>query len=180
MRIVSMTLSPPIRVFALIGALLATGMVAFVFVVGRDASQGALPAPATSAKTPAAQTTTAPKVPPKPAVAKPQATTTKSGFPVPVDRALRRHGVVVIVVYLPRAAVDALVRTEARAAAITSRAGYVAISALNARLVGSLVARTGFLPDPAVVIVKRPGVVTSRLSVTDRETIAQAVAQARR
>jgi len=176
MRIVSMTLSPPIRVLALIGALLATGIVAFVFVVGRDASEGAVSAPPTPAKTPAAQTTTAPK----PAVAKPRAVTTKSGFPAPVDRALRRRGVVVVVVYLPRAAVDAIVRREARAAAISSRAGYVAISALNARLVGSLVARTGFLPDPAVVIVKRPGVVTSRLSVTDRETIAQAVAQARR
>jgi hypothetical protein len=31
-----------------------------------------------------------------------------------------------------------------------------------------------------VVVLRRPGVVTATLSVTDRETVAQAVAQARR
>ena len=71
-------------------------------------------------------------------------------------------------------------RAEARAAAVRSRAGYVQISALNERLVRSLVAKTGVLPDPAVLVVKRPGVVTATFGVTDRETIAQAVAQARR
>jgi len=72
------------------------------------------------------------------------------------------------------------VRAEARAAAVKSRAGYVAISALNESLVRSVVAKTGVLPAPAVLIVKRPGVVTATLSVTDRAAIAQAVAQARR
>jgi len=81
---------------------------------------------------------------------------------------------------MPNAAVDAAVRTEARAAAARSRAGYVAISALDERLVQSLVAKTGVLPAPAVLVVKRPGVVTATLSVADRETIAQAVVQARR
>ena len=173
----SVTLTPPIRVAALIGALVATGLAAFVFLIGRGASED-LSAPTAPATRPATQTAKPPTAAQKPSAAK--AGMTKSGFPAAVDLALRRRGVVVVVVYLPGAAVDAVVRTEARAAAISSRTGYVAISALNERLAGSLVARTGFLPDPAVVIVKRPGVVTSRLSVTDRETIAQAVAQARR
>lgn len=180
MRIVTMTFSPPIRVFALIGALVATGLLAFVFVVGRDASESDFSAPATPVKKPVAHTTKAPKVAPRPAVVKPRIVPTKSGLPAPVDHALRYSRVVVVAVYMPRAAVDAVVRAEARAAATSSRAGFVAISALNERLVGALVAKTGVLPDPAIVIVKRPGVVTATLSVTDRETIAQAVAQARR
>ena len=179
METVSMTLTPPIRLAALVGALVATGLVAFVFLVGRGASEPDASAPTTPLTKPTAQTTTPPKVSRTPAV-KPRVVVTKSGFPALVDRALRRRGVVVVAVYMPRAAVDAVVRTEARAAAVRSRAGYVAISALNEPLVRLLVARTGVLPDPAVLIVKRPGVVTATLSVTDRETIAQAVSQARR
>ena len=50
----------------------------------------------------------------------------------------------------------------------------------NERAVAALVAKAGVLPDPAVLVVKRPGVVTTTFSVTDAGTIAQAVAQARR
>jgi hypothetical protein len=179
MGTVSVSLSPPIRVFALVGTLAATGLVAFVFLLGRGASDDELSAPATPAVKPAAQRTTPAKPSQTPTV-KPRVVITKSGFPVPIDRALRRRRVVVVAIYMPGAAVDAVVRGEARAAAARSRAGYVPISALNERLVGSLVAKTGVLPDPAVLVIKRPGVVTATLSVTDRETIAQAVAQARR
>jgi hypothetical protein len=76
--------------------------------------------------------------------------------------------------------VDAVVRAEARAGARTGRAGFVQLSALSERLVQPLVAKTGVLPNPAVVVVKRPDVVVSTLSVTDRATVAQAVAQARK
>jgi hypothetical protein len=179
MGIVSMTLTPPIRVAALVGALVAAGLVAFVFLVGRGASENDASSPTAPVTNPSVRTTTPPKASQAPTV-RPRVVVTKSGFPAPVDRALRRRGVVVVAIYMPHAAVDAVVRAEARAAAVRSRAGYVAISALNERLVGSLVARTGVLPDPAVLIVKRPGVVTATLSVTDRDTIAQAVAQARR
>jgi hypothetical protein len=43
-----------------------------------------------------------------------------------------------------------------------------------------LLAKTGVLPDPAVIVLERPGVVRATLGVTDRVTVAQAVAQARR
>jgi len=179
METVSMTLSPPIRVAAFVGALVATGLVAFVFVMGRGASENGASVPAKPVTKPSAPTSTPPKVSDT-TPAKPRAVVTKSGFPTPVDRALRRRRVVIVAIYMPGAAVDAAVRAEARAAAVLSRAGFVPISALNERLVGSLVAKTGVLPDPAVLVIKRPGVVTARLSVTDRETIAQAVDQARR
>lgn len=178
MGIVSMTLNPPIRVAALVGVLVATGLVAFVFLIGRGASETDASAPTKPATKPSTHAT-----PPKVSrthAAVPRVVVTKSGFPAPVDRALRRRGVAVVAVYMPRAAVDAAVRTEARAAAIKSRAGYVAISALNERVVRSLIAKTGVLPAPAVLVVKRSGVVTATLSVADRDTIAQAVAQARR
>jgi TPP-dependent indolepyruvate ferredoxin oxidoreductase alpha subunit len=103
-----------------------------------------------------------------------------SGFPLEVDHALRYSRVVVVAVTVPGAPVDTLVRREARAGAQASRAGFVALSASNERAVSALVAKTGVLPAPAVVIVKRPGVVTSTFSVTDAGTIAQAVAQASR
>jgi hypothetical protein len=180
MGIVSMTLTPPIRVAALVGALVATGLLAFVFLIGRGASETDASAPTTPLTRPSAQTTAPTKVSRTPPTVRPRVVATKSGFPAPIDHALRYRRVVVVAVYMPGAAVDAVVRREARAAAVRSHAGYVPISALNERLVRSLVARTGVLPDPAVLIVERPGVVTATLSVTDRETIAQAVAQARR
>lgn len=175
----SLTLSPPIRVFALLGVLVATGVAAFVFLVARPQGEAEPIASKTPPTTPAQKTKPAAKVPARQTPTRP-ARQTKSGFPAPVDRALRHNRVVVVAIYMPGARVDAVVRREARAAAISSRVGYVPISALSERLVRPLIARTGVLPDPAVVIVKRPGVVTTTLSVTDRETIAQAVAQAKR
>jgi hypothetical protein len=56
----------------------------------------------------------------------------------------------------------------------------VPLSAANERAVSALVAKTGMLPDPAVLVVKRPGVAVATFSVTDAGTIAQAVAEARR
>jgi hypothetical protein len=115
---------------------------------------------------------------PKPKVA--QFHTPASGFPRRVDRALAAHTVVVLVVFMPGSSVDALVRKEARAGALASHAGYVPINGDNDELAAQLLAKTGVLPDPAVVVVKRPGTVMTTFGVTDRDAVAQAVAQARR
>jgi hypothetical protein len=175
---VSLTLSPPNRLTALVGALVLTGLAAVVFLLGRGALGGGEaavttpPAPVVhTPQTPAAAKPT-PTAPPKPRVA--------SGFPARVDHALRYSRVVVVSVSIPGAGVDAVVRKEARTAAKASRAAFVPLSASNERAVSALVAKTGVLPDPAVVIVKRPGVAVATFSVTDAGTIAQAVAQARR
>jgi hypothetical protein len=179
----SLTLTPPVRIFAFVGVLVAAGLAAFFFVVGRADSGGdvASPAPVTRTTPTTNPATTKPRasVPQRPA-ARTATVRTKSGFPVPVHRALARNRVVVVVVYMPGAGVDLEVRAAARAAARAAGAGFVAMSALSERLVRPLVAKTGVLPDPAVVVIKRPDVVTTTLSVTDRETVAQAVAQARR
>jgi hypothetical protein len=179
----SVTLSPPIRIFAFVGVLAAVGLAAFLFLAGRSAGEGdttATPRTTTPARTTPAPTTPAAPVTrtsPRPTRA---AVVPPSGFPVPVDRALRKSRVAIVVVYTPRASVDSVVRAEARAAARTAGTPLVQISALSERLVQPLVAKTGVLPNPAVLVVERPGTVAATLGVTDRETIAQAVAQARR
>jgi len=177
---VSLTLNPPTRVTALVGALVLTGLAAIVFFLGRGALGEAESAPLTSA--PVTKPAGAVHVAPKPAAAprvKPKPRVL-SGFPAKIDHALRYSRVVVVSVSMPGGAVDAIVRREARAGAKASRAGFVAISAANERAVSGLIAKTGVLPAPAVVIVKRPGVVATTFSVTDAGTVAQAVAQARR
>jgi hypothetical protein len=178
----SLTMTPPIRLLAFLGALVAAGIAAFLFLVVRPGSgaEAVSPTPVTTpAKTKPAGTKPGASVPQRRA-SRAGTIQTKSGFPVPVHRALRRNRVVVVMVYMPGARVDLQVRAAARAGALRSGAGYVAISALSERLVRPLVAKAGVLPDPAVLIVKRPDVVTTKLSVTDPETIAQAVVQAKR
>jgi hypothetical protein len=175
----SVTLGPPTRVVALVGALVLTGLAAVVFFVGR----GALGGEPTATSTPAPTVKTTPRVKPStPATprvhhAKPHVA---SGFAARIDHALRYNRVVVVSVSMPGAAVDAIVRREARTAARTTRAAFVPISAANESAVAGLVAKAGIFPTPAVLIVKRPGEVTTTFSVTDAATIAQAVAQARR
>jgi hypothetical protein len=176
---VSVTLSPPVRIFAFVGVLVALGLAAFFFVVGRTAGETVADAPLVTR-----EATTTPSTPRTPA-ARPARTPRAaqlppSGFPLPVHRSLRRNRVVVVVVYMPGASVDAVVRAEAKAGARQARAGLVQLSALSERLVEPLVAKTGVLPNPAVVVVKRPGVVVATLGVTDRQTVAQAVVQARK
>ncbi len=165
---------------ALVGALVLTGLAAVVFLVGRGPLAG--DDAATTSPTPVIHT---PRTTQKPA-AKPRAAAPKpklrfaSGLPVRVDHALRYSRVVVVSIGIPGAAVDAVVRKEARAAAKATHAAFVPLSASNERAVSALVAKTGVLPDPAVVIVRRPGVAVATFSVTDAGTIAQAVAEARR
>jgi hypothetical protein len=174
---VTTTLSPPVRVFAALGVLAAVGFAAFTFLLGGGDVSLATPEPLvpTTKRTSPTPTRT-PARTQRPATA----TETASGFPLRVDRALRRKRLVVVVVSMPRASVDALVRAEARAAARNTGAGFVSLNALSERQMRPLLAKTGVLPDPAVLVVRRPGVVMARLGVTDHVTIAQAVAQARR
>jgi hypothetical protein len=179
---VSLTLPQPTRLVALVAALVLTGLAAIVFLLGRGALGGESAAPTapvahatrSAIHKPAAThpTKAAPKPAPKPHVS--------SGFPARIDHALRYSRVVVVSVSMPGAAVDAQVRSEARAGAKASGASFVRLSALNDVAMSELMAKTGVLPDPAVVIVTRPGSVVATFSVTDAGTIAQAVAEARR
>jgi len=172
-----MTISPPVRIAALLGVIFAVALGLVFFMLGRSAETAGFESPPAHV----AQRSTPPHV--KQSHAKPRTARFRipaSGFPKAVDRAFRVHRVVVLVVYMPGSGVDALVRKEARAGVIASGAGYVPVSALNNLVAGQVVAKTGVLPDPAVLVVKRPGIVAATLGVTDRETVVHAVAQAKR
>jgi len=172
---VSLTLSPPTRVVALVGALVLTGFAAALFLLGRGVIGGSASPTASAPITRAtSQNARQPVTKPRPAPRQP------SGFPAPVDHALRYGKVVVVSVSMPGAAVDAQVRREAHTAAAASHAGFVRLNALNERAMAQLMAKTGVLPDPAVVVVRRPDTVVATFSVADAGTIAQAVAEARR
>ena len=173
------TLSPPVQIFAVLGVIAAIGFAAFTFLSGGEASVAPPANTVTTQRpnTPAQRRDTTPdRVRPRPA----QAQATASGFPVPVNQTLRKRGVVVLAVGIPRAPVDRTVAAEALVAARATGAGFVVLSALNERHMSTLVAKTGVLPDPAVLVVRRPGVVTATFSVADRHIIAAAVVQARR
>lgn len=173
----SVTLSPPVRVAALVGILVATGLAAFVLLLGRGlvGDESAPVATANPTSKPATQPSAAT---PRPAArTRPRVT---SGFPAKVDRALAKRKVVVVSVSVPGGAVDAVLRHEARTAAAAAKAAFVTINTDAEQAVAALVSRAGLLPSPAVVIVRRPDIVVKTFSVTDAGTIAQAVAQARR
>jgi hypothetical protein len=170
-----------VRVFALVGILVATAFAAFLFLLGRGSDDPGFPTagPATPATTPVPATAAKPE-PTAAAKPRPAAVATRSGFPPAIDRALRQRKVVVVAVYLPGSEVDALVQREAREGALLARAGFVAVSVSSERVLRRLVDRVGVLPEPAVLILRRPGVVATTLGVTDREVVAQAAANARR
>lgn len=176
---VSLSVTPPGRLAALIAALVLTGLAAVVFLVGRGAL-GDEPSATSTPPAPTAPRTASTPATPKPRGATPKPARVASGFPPRIDHALRYSRVVVVSVAMPGAPVDAIVRREARAAAKAGRAAFVPVSALNEPAVSGLVSKAGVLPDPAVVIVRRPGTVVATFSVTDAATIQQAVAQARR
>jgi hypothetical protein len=175
---VTATLSPPIRV-AVVVLVAATGLAAAFLLLGRTATQAEpVAAPVAPIARPAAPT--AKPATPKPAPARAAAPAPKSGLPLSVDRALRHRRVVVVSVYLPGSAVDAVVRAEARAGAERAGAAFVAIPATSSKLLAPLVAKTGVLPEPAVVVVTRPGAIAATFGVTDRDLVAQAALHAKK
>ena len=179
-------ISPPIRIFALVAALAAVGGLLFMFMSGGPAVE---PAPAATPAAAAAPKAQAPvvKATAKPAKAKARAAATApknpplppSGFPVQVDAALRAHEVVVVSLYVPDARVDALATAEARAGATLGGAGFVALNVLDEKTAKPLLAKLGTLEDPSLLVIRRPGDVTLRISgFVDRDTVAQAAATA--
>ena len=102
------------------------------------------------------------------------------GLPVPVARALQKHSVVVVAVYLPSSQVDSAAALEAQAGAKAMGAGYVGINVLH-QLSGTAVLRKlGVVTTPVVLVVHRPYRIDSEFKdFVDRDVVAQAVAEAR-
>ena len=137
--------------------------------------------PSTASSSPAvttpAQTTPAPSKAHAHAVTPVQLNT--HGLPVSVAQALRKHAVVVVSLAQPGAEVDQIAAAEAKAGAAEAAAGYVNVDVFNQRP-GIAVLRTfGVLTTPAILVVKRPGLVYSEFKgFVDRNVVAQAVTDA--
>lgn len=137
--------------------------------------------PSTASSTPAA--TTPAQTTPAPTKAHAHAVTPVNlnthGLPLTVARALRKHSVVVVSLAQPGAAVDQIAAAEAKAGADEAAAGYVNVDVFSQRPGTAVLRKLGVLTTPAVLVVKRPGLVYAEFKgFVDRDVVAQAVTDA--
>ena len=137
--------------------------------------------PSTASSTPAS-TTPAVSTPAKttPATTTHHAHTLNThGLPVSVARALRKHSVVVVALYLPSSDVDRVTGAEAQAGAREMHVGFVPVNVLHQRSGTALLRKLGVVNTPVVLVIKRPAnVMTEFKGLVDRDVVAQAVADA--
>ena len=163
----------PVAVLGLLGA----GFGAYA--TGRPASAEPLP------PTPPATTTQAAK-PDKPTKkkSKPAAKKSAKRSAAPersaLEQALRRDRAAVVVFYTPGSAVDSAAIREARAGALALDAAFLSVNVKRNWQVEKLAAEYGVLHAPGVLVFVRGPKVVSQFGYADRETIAQAVANALR
>lgn len=188
---VSLTVSPRVRVIALAGLLAALALAIGLYVLGRTSqpSSSATPKPVTPLRA-AVQAAVVPSIPHlparpvgkpavRPARPAPRPAVAANGLPPAIASALAEHEVVVVALYAPRAAVDAIALSEAGAGASLAGAGFVALNVTQDAKAGPLTSKLGVLTDPAVLVFKRPAELFLRIDgFADRETVAQAAANA--
>jgi len=203
-----MTVSPQIRIVALIGVIAALGLGGSMLVLGHGGSKSDTVAESTVAVTTHPATTpakphttpTATTATPVKHAAKPQTkahTPVKhharkpAGFrgnpvyaqlPQPLQWALAHHKVVVVSIYNPQSDVDAISVAEAHAGAVDAGVGFLLVSVLDNKVAGlltGLLPGGGLLPDPGVLVYRAPGDVALRLDgFADRDAVAQAATNA--
>lgn len=196
----TLTLSPPMRIFALVGALVAVAGALAMFMMGRGTTEPVAiptpvvaPAPVTPAPAPAAKATKSTAAAKAAAAKKANAaraaaastpvvkkpTLPPTGLPAALDAALAKNAVVVVSLYVPGARVDKLATDEARAGAALGGVGFLALNVLDERQAKPLLTKIGVLEDPSVLVFTRPAKVAVRLAgFVDRDTVAQAAANA--
>ncbi len=176
-------ISPPVRILALVLVLVGVAGMLALRTMGPSTEPVAIPAPvakpAKAAAQPAKAAASAPAVKPAAAPKPVNPVVPPTGFPLAVDKALRRHEVVVVSLVVPGARVDELAAAEARAGAKLGGAGFLALNVLNEAVARALLNKLESVQDPSVLVVKRSGEVALELAgFVDRETVAQAAANA--
>jgi hypothetical protein len=163
------TIPFPARYLVVIGVALAAAallLVARPVLLGsNDETVGAAPTTPTPTTTPPPSTPTQPKVVLLP------------GLPPQVANKLRYSKVLVVSLYQGSARSDRAAVAAARAGARTAGAGFLAANVLNEKNARALQSFVGTTSTPAVVVVRRPGRIASRLegaASTDSELVAQA------
>ena len=202
------TLSPPVRIAALLGLVAAVVIGGSFMVLGKGGEAdepsiasleaeaqslsrtkpAAKPKAATTPATKHAASTSKPKPAATPAPApkapvRPAAVTAAlaAGLPAPLASALGRNHTVVVSLYNPYSRVDAIAFAEARAGAQLAGAGFLPLNVLSKAQVGKLTEQFGLLPNPGVLVYVRPANLAARITgFADKETVAQAAQNAAR
>jgi hypothetical protein len=195
---VNITVSPQIRILALVGLLAALGLGASMMLFSHGGSKTETQAATTNAAAttavvtaPAKPHVTPTKVPTKghaPVKAKPHKPAAFRGnavyanLPSQLQWQLAHHKVVVVSVYNPRSDVDAISVAEAHQGATDAKVGFLLVNVLDNKVAGLLTALLpggGLLPDPGVLVYRAPGDISFRLDgFHDRAAIAQAALNA--
>jgi hypothetical protein len=196
-----MTVSAPVKIFALVALLAAVVLGGGMMFVGGgvEAEPAAVVLPKKAAVLPAAPAKPAvkpavkPSVKPKPAAAKPKpvkpAKPTKTpivaanGLPTRLVSALRRENVVVLALWGSGGKIDRLALDEAAAGAAAAGVGFVPLNVMESnREAEALTLKLGVvLRAPTVLFFTGSGELTVRLDgFRDRETVAQAAFDALR
>jgi hypothetical protein len=190
---VELTLSPQMRVVALVGLLAALALAGGMFFLTRsqaDAGAGDLSgSELAQALTPVqkpATATTVPAATAKPARAtaaarsKPKPLVGENGVPTAILEALRRSPAAIVSLTAGGADIDRLTLAEAAAAAKSAGVPYVRIDVLQPEL-GRAIARTfGVVEAPATLVYQRPTSLFLKLDgYADSATIAQAAENAK-
>jgi len=187
---VSLTVGRPIQIVALVGlfAALAGGATLMLHKTPTAAPPIVEPAApvkhathAAGAKAAAKPVVSPPARPkPKSAAATAPALVAANGLPMPLVNALHKHRIVVVSLVDPQSLTDAVSFAEARAGATAARVGFLGVSVLDANVAGPLTALLpggGLLPDPGLLIYRRPGTLVQRINgFADRDAVAQAAA----
>ena len=149
-------LRPQVAVAIAVLALVVVGLAAFAFTGKQAKTEPAalsVPLPAATDAQPAEQA--APKT--------------------ALEKALKKHPVVVVVLYTPDASVDSLAALEARAGARAVRAGFLAVDVTDESAVAEFAQLFDVRDAPALLVVERgPTIVTQIAGYADRDTVAQA------
>jgi hypothetical protein len=125
-----------------------------------------------TAPPPPAQTTTEAAPPPAPPKPKPEQKTA-------LEKELVDHRVVVVVFHTPGADLDGEALREARAGAVASHAGFLAVDVTKDTAVAEIAAEYEVLGSPTILVVVKSGEARSRFEgYVDRQTVAQAVTNA--
>jgi len=184
----SMTVSRPIRIFALVALIAALGGAAMLSLQKKHNANtpvvATTPPKAATTSLPAAHTsTTAPATavkPAKPAKKTPAPVVAANGLPTTLADALHSHKIVVVSVFDPQSSTDAISYAEAKAGAGDAGAGFVGISVLDNPVAGALTSVLpggGLLPEPGILIYRRPDTLVQLINgFADRDVVAQAAA----
>ena len=198
----NLTVSPQIRIVAIVGLIAALGLGASLFLLGGHSSKAnTQPATTTTVQqhtTPVKPTTTPANHVTRPHTSKKHVAKTKPhhaarpakfhGNPVyaQLPRALQwelaHHKVVVVSLYNPSSDTDAISVAEAHAGAVEAGAGFLLVNVLDNSVAGILTGLRpdgSLLPDPGVLVYRAPGDIAIELDgFNDRDAVAQAAKNA--